>query len=243
MDRIEKMYDPDISHLYEYCGYRFERTEHLRVALTHSSYSNEHGKKNGYECNERLEFLGDSVLSILVSEYLFFKYPKLPEGELTKTRAAVVCESTLYILAEQIHLGDFLLLGKGEEQNNGRHRKSILADAFEAFLAALYIDGGRKQAEKFLYKLIIPQIEKQLSPMHSTDYKTLLQQFVQETPGEQLTYVLTDETGPNHDKVFYIDAVLGSNVVGSGSGKTKRAAEQAAARAALLLFGVIKERE
>lgn len=237
------MYDSDLTHLYSYSGYSFKKTDYLQTALTHSSYSNEHGKRQINECNERLEFLGDSVLSILVSEYLFFKYPQLPEGELTKTRAAVVCEETLYVLANQIHLGDFLLLGRGEEQNNGRKRKSILADAFEAFLAAVYIDGGRDCAKEFLYKLIIPQIEKQLSPKHSYDYKTMLQQFVQETPGEQLTYTLSGESGPNHDKVFFVDAVLGSNTVGSGSGKTKRAAEQAAARAALVLFGVIEDKE
>ncbi len=235
------MYCSRIEKLYEYSGYRFKKTDFLKTALTHSSYSNEHGKDGFGECNERLEFLGDSVLSILVSEYLFLKYPDLPEGELTKTRAAVVCEGTLYTLAKQIHLGDFIFLGKGEEQNDGRNRKSILADAFEALLAAVYIDGGKDSARDFLYRLIIPQIEKQLSPSHSYDYKTLLQQFVQETPGEVLTYELVDEKGPNHDKVFYIDAKLGSNVIGSGSGKTKRAAEQSAARKALLLFGVIKE--
>ncbi len=237
------MYNPKIDEIYKYSGYKFKKTDYLKTALTHSSYSNEHAKNGFAECNERLEFLGDSVLSILVSEYLFFKYPDLPEGELTKTRAAVVCEGTLYILATQIHLGDFILLGKGEEQNNGRNRKSILADAFEAFLAAVYIDGGKDCAKEFLYRLIIPQIEKQLSPSHSNDYKTLLQQFVQETPGEVLTYVLTGEEGPNHDKLFFIDAMLGANTVGSGSGKTKRAAEQMAARKALLLFGVIKEEE
>ncbi len=235
------MHNSELEQLYKYSGYSFKKTDHLMTALTHSSYSNEHAKSGFGECNERIEFLGDSVLSILVSEYLFFKYPDLPEGELTKTRAAVVCEGTLCQLAAQIHLGEFLMLGKGEEQNNGRTRKSILADAFEAFLAAVYIDGGKDKARDFLYPLIIPQIEKQLSPSHSNDYKTLLQQFVQETPGEVLTYVLTGEEGPNHDKLFFVDAKLGANVVGSGSGKTKRAAEQAAARKALLLFGVIKE--
>ncbi len=235
------MHNTQLDQLYKYSGYTFKKTDYLKIALTHSSYSNEHANQGYSEYNERLEFLGDSVLSILVSEYLFFKYPDLPEGKLTTTRAAVVCEGTLQQLATQIHLGEFLLLGRGEEQNNGRTRKSILADAFEAFLAAVYIDGGKSEAKKFLYRLIIPHIEKQLSPSCIMDYKTALQQFVQETPGEVLTYILTGERGPNHEKEFFVSAKLGQNIVGKGSGRTKRAAEQVAARAALILFGVIGE--
>lgn len=233
-------YNDDLNELYKASGYTFKSTEYLTLALTHSSYANEN-KMSKNECNERLEFFGDSVLSLLVSEYMFFKYPDLPEGELTRARAAVICEDGLYVLANKIDLGAHLRLGKGEEQNNGRERKSIVSDAFEAFLAAVYIDGGRKSAEDFLYPLIIPEIEKHIQPGKNTDYKTLLQQFVQETPGAVLEYVLTGEEGPHHDKVFYTDAVVDGSAVGSGKGKTKRAAEQQAAKNALLLFGVIKE--
>lgn len=233
-------YNDDLNELYKASGYTFKSTEYLTLALTHSSYANEN-KMSKNECNERLEFFGDSVLSLLVSEYMFFKYPDLPEGELTRARAAVICEDGLYVLANKIDLGAHLRLGRGEEQNNGRERKSIVSDAFEAFLAAVYIDGGRKSAEDFLYPLIIPEIEKHIQPGKNTDYKTLLQQFVQETPGAVLEYVLTGEEGPHHDKVFYTDAVVDGSAVGSGKGKTKRAAEQQAAKNALLLFGVIKE--
>ena len=234
------MYNENLNDLYKTCSYTFKKTEYLTLALTHSSYANEN-KKTKTECNERLEFFGDSILSILVSEYMFFKYPDLPEGELTRTRAAVVCEDTLFTLAEKIDLCSHIKLGKGEEQNGGRHRKSILADAFEAFLAAVYIDGGRSAAADFLYPLIIPEIEKHITPGSNIDYKTVLQQFVQETPSAVLEYVITGEEGPHHDKVFYVDAILDGSVVGKGKGKSKRRAEQEAAKGALILFGVIKE--
>ncbi len=233
-------YNADLNDLYKTSGYTFKSTEYLTLALTHSSYANEN-RMTKNECNERLEFFGDSILSLLVSEYMFFKYPDLPEGELTRTRAAVICEDGLYVLANKIDLGAHLRLGKGEEQNNGREKRSIVADAFEAFLASVYIDGGRKSAEDFLYPLIIPEIEKHIVPGQNTDYKTLLQQFVQETPGAVLEYILTGEEGPHHDKIFYTDAVVDGSTVGSGKGKTKRAAEQQAAKSALILFGVIKE--
>ena len=234
------MYNENLNDLYTTCGYTFKKTEYLSLALTHSSFANE-SKKSKTECNERLEFFGDSVLSILVSEYMFFKYPDLPEGELTRTRASVVCEETLFALAEKIDLCSHIKLGKGEEQNGGRHRKSILADAFEAFLAAVYIDGGRDAAEKFLYPLIIPEIEKHIEPGSNIDYKTVLQQFVQGSPDAVLEYVVTGEEGPHHDKVFYVDAILDGAVVGKGTGKSKRRAEQQAAQNTLILFGVIKE--
>lgn len=230
-------YNPDINDLYKATGCKFKNQQLLREALTHSSYSNErrgHGEDS--PCNERLEFLGDSVLSIFASEYLFAEYPQLPEGELTKIRAAVVCEDTLAVLAQQIGLGEHLMLGKGEEQNNGRERKSLLADAFEALLAAIYLDSGRDKAKEYLYKLLIPQIK--LHAGKSCDYKSMLQQFIQETPGENIEYELTGEEGPNHDKTFFVAAKLGTNVVGRGSGKNKRSAEQEAARDALALFGV-----
>lgn len=233
-------YNDNINDLFETCGYTFRQTEYLSLALTHSSFANEN-RKAKTECNERLEFFGDSVLSILVSEYMFFKYPDLPEGELTRTRAAVVCEETLFSLAVKIDLCSHIKLGKGEENHGGRERKSILADAFEAFLAAVYIDGGKKAAGDFLYPLIIPEIEKHIEPGSNVDYKTVLQQFVQESPEAVLEYTVTGEEGPHHDKIFFVDAVLDGNVVGKGSGKSKRRAEQQAARDALILFGVIKE--
>ncbi len=233
-------YNDNINDLYASAGYTFKETEYLSLALTHSSYANEF-KNDKSECNERLEFFGDSVLSILVSEYMFFKYPDLPEGELTRTRAAVICEETLFLLANKINLGAHIKLGKGEEHTGGRERKSIVADAFEAFLAAVYIDGGRKSAEDFLYPLIIPEIEKHIVPGGNVDYKTLLQQFVQSSKGVLLEYVVTKEEGPHHDKVFFVDAVVDGSTVGRGTGKSKRRAEQQAAKDALELFGVIEE--
>ena len=235
-------YIRDIEELYQNIGYTFKKDTYLKRALTHSSYSNELRAKNvTAECNERLEFLGDSVLSILVSEYLFFKYPGEPEGNLTKIRAAVVCEDTLCLLAKEIELGSFMFLGRGEDQNGGRERKSLLADAFEALLAAIYIDGGYHAARTFLFARILPYIEQHVSSESNTDYKTKLQQFVQAIPGEVLEYVLTDEQGPNHDKEFFMEARLDNNVIGRGRGKSKRAAEQMAAYEALVLFGEIKE--
>lgn len=216
-------------------GYTFKNEALIREALTHSSYSNEN---HGVRCNERLEFFGDSVLGLLTSEYLFTKYPDLPEGDLTRIRAAAVCEDSLSEISRDIGIGEFLLLGHGEMQSGGRDRKSILADAFEAVLAAIYIDGGRQEAEKFLYPRLIPRIE--VSASRTGDFKSLLQQFVQQTPGEVLTYRLCGEEGPSHDKTFHVEALLGANVIGKGTGKSKRTAEQEAAYDALTLFGVIE---
>ena len=222
--------------LCETIGYKFKNTGLLTEALTHSSYANEHGKgRDKVKFNERLEFFGDAILEFLCSEYLFSNYPDLPEGTLTKMRAAAVCEESLAALAEQIGLGEALYLGRGEEQNGGRENPSIVADAFEALLAAVYLDGGRENAEKFLYPLLIPQIKK--TSLHTTDYKSLLQQFIQKEPGESVEYVLDGEEGPSHSKVFYMSVRYQNNIVGRGSGKSKRAAEQEAAHDALVLFG------
>ena len=223
-------------------GYTFEDKSLLMTALTHSSYSNEAKSKHigETECNERLEFLGDSVLSIIVSKYLFLHYDSFPEGELTKLRAGVVCEKSLGELAATIGLGDFLLLGKGEELNGGRTRISILADAFEALLGAIFLDSGEageENAREFLMPLILVELNKVTKHGAMKDYKTLLQQIVQQAEGEKLEYVLTGESGPAHMKTFTVEAHLNSNVIGHGVGKSKREAEQAAAKEALTYFG------
>ena len=222
-------------------GYRFTNPSYLQRALTHSSYSNEQGDKHHHLlCNERLEFLGDSVLSLVVSRYLYATYPDLAEGELTRLRAELVCERALSSFADQIRLGDYLLLGVGEEKNRGRERRSILADAFEALLAAIYLDAG-EQGLSCVSDLLLPFIQKEITNASSTgsrDYKTLLQQFVQQTEGDFLEYVTVGESGPDHQKTFAVEARLNSNVIGRGTGNSKRRAEQDAARQALELFGV-----
>lgn len=226
--------------LEEKVGHKFKNRELLVTALTHSSYQNElKVKKIKCECNERLEFLGDSVLSIIVSEYLFKSFPTWPEGNLTKMRADVVCEKALGKFAEQIGLGNYLLLGHGEEKSNGRERKSILADAFEALLAAIYTDSGENGKENvsaFLMPFIVREVELYRN-QKSEDYKTALQQIIQQAEGEILEYVTVSESGPDHMKVFGVEARLNSNVIGRGTGKSKREAEQNAAKEALELFG------
>lgn len=221
-------------------GYCFEDRMLLQRALTHSSYSNESGAKNHHLlCNERLEFLGDSVLSLITSKYIYAKYPDCPEGELTRMRAEVVCERALSGYAEKIQLGKYLLLGVGEEKNGGRHRKSILADAFEALLAAIYIDAkekGYETVEKFLLPFIINEISHLKGGGVNADPKTLLQQFVQQAEGDFLEYEVVKESGPDHMKTFEVEARLNSNVIGRGIGRSKREAEQNAAKEALALF-------
>ncbi len=214
----------------------------LERALTHSSYSNELGVPDHHMlCNERLEFLGDSVLSIITSEYLFSHFKECPEGDLTRMRADVVCERALASYAEKIELGNYLRLGKGEERNNGRHCRSIVADAFEALLASLYLDAGKDQVTEFL----LPFISEALGAMKPNgfhgDCKTLLQQFVQQNEGDFLEYVTIGESGPDHRKTFVVEARLNGNIIGRGEGHSKRAAEQAAAGAALELFGMTGE--
>jgi ribonuclease-3 len=231
--------------LQERIGYKFENEELLVRALTHSSYSNESGLKNHHiYCNERLEFLGDSVLSIITSNYLYKRFAECPEGELTRMRAEVVCERALSGYSEKIELGKCLLLGVGEEKNNGRQRKSILADAFEALLAAIYLDAGESgmtTVEKFLLPFISEEIDKiGKSNGFNGDPKTLLQQFVQQAEGDFLEYVVVGASGPDHMKIFSVEAKLNPNVIGRGTGRSKREAEQNAAREALALFSVDK---
>ena len=224
-------------------GYKFNNPELLERALTHSSFSNESGLRNHHMlCNERLEFLGDSVLSIITSNYLYKTFTECPEGELTRMRAEVVCEKALSAYAESIGLGEHLLLGVGEEKNNGRKRKSILADAFEALLAAIYLDSGKdgmETVEVFLMPFIKNEIENvRKKGSFNGDPKTLLQQFVQQAEGDFLEYEVVGESGPDHMKSFKVEARLNSNVIGRGEGRSKREAEQNAAREALKLFSV-----
>lgn len=214
-------------------NYHFQNPELLQRALSHSSYVNE--KQNGSASNERLEFLGDSVLGFIAAEYFFKNRSDLPEGELTKLRAAAVCEPSLFLFAKELELGKHLLLGKGEDVTGGRERPSILADAFEAVIAAIYLDGGMKAAQKFVLHYIT---RKQNTLPGSEDYKTTLQEIVQRNPEEKLEYVLIEETGPAHDRHFHVELRLNSNPVGHGEGRSKKMAEQAAAKEALLLMGV-----
>lgn len=221
-------------------GYVFDDKELLKKSLTHSSYSNEKKSKNKKgECNERLEFLGDSVLSIVVSEYLFSRYVDNQEGDLSKIRAAVVCEKALAKYAAEIGLGDYMYLGHGEEMNNGRHRPSITADAFEALLAAMYIDSGRSMdiIRGFVLGFIKKEIDFISENSTFIDYKTMLQQIIQQSEGEKLEYVLVDETGPDHSKTFVTEARLNGSPIGKGSAGSKRESEQLAAKEALKLFG------
>ena len=214
-------------------GYRFVRQEYLVTALTHSSYANE--SKEDIPNNERQEFLGDAVLSIVTSDYLFANF-NVSEGNLTKLRASVVCEQALFRFAQEISLGDYLLLGRGEQHSGGSARPSILADAFEALIAAIYLDGGIEHARAF----ILPFIEQMLDSDFDrsfTDYKTILQEIVQQNPDETVNYVLVEESGPDHDKSFTVEVRLHSNVLGVGIGHSKKVAAQNAAREALRLMG------
>ena len=217
-------------------GYNFQSEGLLRQALTHSSYANEkHMKK--LSDNERLEFLGDAVLELVSSDFLYKNYQKLPEGELTKLRASIVCEPTLALCAKELHLGEYLLLGKGEDQTGGRERKSILSDALEAVIGAIYLEGGFANAKEFVERFILTDIEhKKLF----YDSKTILQEVVQ-GEHESLQYVMTEESGPDHNKSFTVEAHIDNVCLGVGSGHTKKAAEQEAAYRALLKIREDKE--
>ena len=211
-------------------GYKFQNITLLQNALTHSSYANERWH-NSLLSNERLEFLGDSVLGMVVAEHLYKQFPDRPEGELTKMRADMVCETSLAAIAEKIGLGQHLLLGHGEDRLGGRNRASILADAVESVIAASFLDGGMAAAEGFIRQFVLTNVP--VKRMHNTDYKTALQELVQQKKNQTLTYVLTGESGPDHDKVFCVDVLLNDQCVGSGTGSSKKRAEQAAAQSAL----------
>ncbi len=222
-----------LNELQEKIKYNFNDQKWLEVAMTHSSYANE--MKRGSPYNERLEFLGDAVLSIIVSDYLFNHFSS-QEGDLTKLRAAIVCEKSLDVMAHSIDLGKYLNLGKGEEMTGGRQRPSILADAFEALIASIYMDGGIDPARDF----VLPFVKEMLSDedrLSFKDYKTILQEIIQQNPEEKLSYVLVGEKGPDHDKRFIVEVWLNSNVIGCGEGRSKKNAEQMAAKEALQLMG------
>lgn len=223
----------ETAELEEKLGYHFKEPLYLRRALTHSSYSG--GKNNG--SNERLEFLGDSVLQLTVSEYLFENMTTVPEGGLTKLRASIVCENALYAFAKRIDLGKYILLGKGEEMTGGRERRSILADAFEAVIAAIYLDGGMEEAAKMILRFV-PSIEALKSgKVKLGDYKTILQEIIQQNPEEHISYRVTDDNAAQNMKMFFADVLLNDQVIGSGKGHSKKEAEQAAAREAVKLMG------
>ena len=214
-------------------GYRFHNISLLQNALTHSSYANERWH-NSLLCNERLEFLGDSVLGMLVAEYLYRTFPDRPEGELTRMRADMVCEKTLANVANSIGLGEHLLLGHGEEQSKGRTRNSILADAMESVIAACFLDGGMEAAEGIVKRFILTEVP--VKKMHNADYKTALQELVQQKKNQVLAYSLIGESGPDHDKQFVVAVSLNGKPVGQGTGTSKKRAEQMAAQAAIALL-------
>ena len=211
-------------------GYRFHNISLLQNALTHSSYANERWH-NSLMSNERLEFLGDSILGMVVAEYLYKTFPDRPEGELTRMRADMVCEKPLASVAARIELGRHLMLGNGEEQGGGRNRESILADAVESVIAASFLDGGMEAARSFIEKFIL--VEVPVRKMHNADYKTALQELVQQKKNQSLSYALVGESGPDHDKRFEVEVSLNGRVIGIGSGSSKKRAEQMAAQAAL----------
>ena len=214
----------------EKIGYSFRSRALLVNALTHSSYANEN-RGRSCESNERLEFLGDSVLGMVVAEALYSRFPDLPEGRLTRMRAQLVCEESLHRVAGEIGLGAHIRLGKGEEHTGGRTRTSILADATEALIAAMYLDGGMDVARGFIERYILPELNGEYIPFG--DAKTDLQELIQKKSGSTLSYELVGESGPDHDKTFTTRVLLNGESVGTGSGRTKKEAEQAAARAAL----------
>lgn len=217
-------------------GIQFHNEKLLMQAFTHSSYVNEHRKKP-HDDNERLEFLGDAVLELIVSQYLFQKYPMMSEGELTKLRAAIVCEPSLVTFANELNFGDTVLLGKGEEMTGGRTRPALLADAFEAFIGALYLDQGLESATSFLEKVIFPKVDTGAFS-HVMDFKSQLQEYVQRDGAGVLEYRILQEDGPAHNRVFVSQVSLNEDVLGEGSGRSKKEAEQHAAQMAL---GKLKE--
>ena len=210
--------------------YGFSNKSLLLNALTHSSYANEN-RGRSCESNERLEFLGDSVLGLVVADALYGRFPDMPEGRMTRLRAQLVCEESLHHVATQIGLGEYIRLGKGEEHTGGRNRTSILADAVEALIAAMYLDGGMEVARGFIERYILTALDGEMPAVG--DCKTELQELVQRKSGSVLTYELLGESGPDHDKTFTSQVSLNGRPIGSGSGRTKKEAEQAAARAAL----------
>ncbi len=219
-----------IKDLEEAIGYRFRNITLLQNALTHSSYANERWH-DSLKSNERLEFLGDSILGMVVADYLYKTFPNRPEGELTRMRADMVCETSLAAVADKVNLGQHLLLGHGEERFGGRERASILADAVESVIAASFLDGGMEAARGIITRFVLSDVP--VRKMHNTDYKTALQERVQQKKNQVITYTLVGESGPDHDKQFQVEVSLNGKVVGHGTGSSKKRAEQVAACNAL----------
>ena len=215
--------------LEEALGYRYQNRDLLRQALSHSSYANE-VYKDSLDSYERVEFLGDSILGFVTAEYLYRTFPLKPEGELTRIRSELVCEKNLAAVAEQIHLGEYLLLGHGESQGGGRHRSGILCDVMEALIAAAYLDSGFEEAKGIVYRLVLPMLEK---ISQNRDYKTELQELIQRKKNQQITYEILKETGPDHCKEFLVRVSVNGTEIGRGTGTSKKRAEQAAAGYAL----------
>lgn len=213
-------------------NYTFRNQELLREALNHSSYANEH-RSQGLGSNERLEFLGDSVLGFVTAEYLFARHPDLPEGDLTRIRAALVCEQSLHEVAQKLNLGSYLKLGKGEEAGGGRQRASILADATESVFAAVYLDGGLEAARALIHRVLLDKERETDVEERRRDYKTELQELVQRRSNQMLQYELVSASGPDHAKVFTSRVLLNGQPIGKGQGHSKKEAEQAAAHAGL----------
>lgn len=217
--------------LEERLGHSFRNRALLETAVTHSSYANEN-RASGIVCNERLEFLGDSVLGVTVADFLYRHFPDMPEGRMTRLRAELVCEQSLHRVALELHLGEYLRLGKGEEHNGGRERASILSDAVEAVIAAMYLDAGMETAAGFIHRCLLDDVRTIETPTF-TDYKTALQELVQRQSGQVLSYELVGEEGPDHAKTFRMQVCLNGEPVGFGTGRTKKEAEQTAAASAL----------
>jgi len=228
------MNELQIKELQKKINYNFKNPKILRKSLTHSSYANENLKDNAAS-NERLEFLGDSLLGMTVALLIYDVKPELSEGQMTKLRAALVCEKSLVTIANELNLGKYLLLGRGEENGGGRCRPSILSDAFEALIAAIYLDGGQEPVTHLISEYFIPRIND--PPSGSADYKTKLQEMIQKKSGQVLLYELTGEHGPDHEKLFTVSVSLNGEIIGAGTGKSKKTAEQEAAKTAFFDIG------
>lgn len=228
----------DYKPLQDTLNIHFSNLKYLKQAFTHSSYINEVKSKN-YQDNERLEFLGDAVLELTVSDYLFKTFPELTEGQMTKLRAAIVCESSLVEIAESLNFGDYVLLGKGEEYSGGRQRPALLADVFEAFIGALYLEKGIEVVKEFFEVHVFPRINHGFYSQ-SQDYKSQLQEYVRQKSQGPITYSIIDEIGPAHDVEFHVEVVVDGNALGKGIGRSKKESEQMAAQQALIKLGIIK---
>lgn len=239
-ERLNKHRIDALHKLSEKLDVGFTTIDLLHQALTHTSYANE-CKNSVMLHNERLEFLGDAVLDLIVSEYLFRQFASLPEGELTKARAVIVCEPTLARCSAELGIGEYLFLGKGEAGSGGRERTSILADAFEAIIGAIYLDSGIENATRFVLKQLHTELLLVARGEYVKDYKTLLQEVVQKRTDSKISYEIIDESGPDHHKVFHVAVVVNGNQMGSGLGKSKKEAEQLAAKQALIKLKIIND--